>query len=129
MSPARVDPVELLQKAISIREEKINKEKEEKIIAYRETVDKTNLTETIVTAAYNGQVDTLFLTRNHIIWGNFDRELAKTEAHSDFQNEDMSLNNFASIHTILKDGEVILLDKEALPDPSRPMNAILRYRI
>jgi hypothetical protein len=129
LSPAKMKPEELKERAMEILQEDLEQERDNKKHAFNESVEKTNVSETIVSAAYNGQVDTLFLAREEMIWGKFYPEETKTEMHKGYHEEDISLNNFATIHTLLKNGEVYVMEKAHLPDPSRPMNALLRYGI
>ncbi len=129
LSPKDFKPKELKEKAIDIIRKDLAKLKHEKKEAYREAVDKTNVEETVVSAAHIGQIDTLFLNQDEMIWGKFDKDSNKSELHEEYKEGDISLNNFAAIHTFLKNGQVFLMKKKDMPDGSRPMNAILRYEI
>lgn len=129
LSPSKFDARKLHKEAIRILENEFSEEKARKIRAYRESVDRSNVETTVVTAAHEGQIDTLFIDPGDIIWGRFDRDRSQVEVHKDYRKGDISLNNFATIHTFLKNGQVYLMEKEKFPELSRPMNAILRYGI
>lgn len=81
---------------------------------------------TIVTAAVNGRVDTLFLRDGDRCWGRHFVDRNETEVHAERLRGDRELADLAAGHTLAKDGTVHVLAPEEMPlDTS--MAAILRY--
>ncbi len=87
----------------------------------------SNDLETIVAAAVNGRVDTLFLQNGAEAYGIFDPanqtirlEEAKTPAN-------VSLLNLAAIQTFLQQGTVYLLEPAEMPNEQSTASAIFRY--
>lgn len=85
----------------------------------------TNDTKEVVTAAFNGRIDTLFLAKNSSYWGQFDAENQNivnqnTSTHSN------DLLNDAAVQCVMNGGSVYLLDKEEMPCKDSAC-AILRY--
>jgi release factor family 7 len=82
--------------------------------------------ETVVPAAYAGQVDRLFVAVGVQCWGTFDPTTHAVQWHSEEQTGDEDLLNLAAIHTLLNGGTVYAVAPEYVPD-IRPLAAIFRY--
>ena len=82
----------------------------------------------IVTAAFDGKVDTLFCENKADIFGNYIEENnSLTVTQSEENDNTISLMNVAAIKTFLNGGDVYLLDKEEMPNTNSRINAIYRY--
>ncbi len=82
----------------------------------------------IIPAAFNGKVDTLFCENKSDIFGTYTKENNSIIVEqSEENNGAISLMNVAAIKTFLNGGEVYLLDKEEMPNPSSRINALYRY--
>lgn len=77
----------------------------------------------IVPAAYQGQVDTLFITRGYRQPGTFDSATATVLLTEESPND---LVNLAVLYTLANRGAVYSVDAEAAPDTT-PLAVILRY--
>lgn len=77
-------------------------------------------------AAYNGQLEMLFLDDGAIQWGRFDEETNQVQMHQDKQPGDQDLYDFTAIQTIMNGGSVYILDTEKIPD-GREIAALFRY--
>ncbi|HET6467660.1 MAG TPA: hypothetical protein VFG43_04705 [Geminicoccaceae bacterium] len=83
--------------------------------------------EEIVRAAREGRVETLFLAEGEQLWGRFDEEQGRVEAHGSRGRDDEDLLDRAAIQTLLQGGRVEILPKDELPRSGLLMAAILRY--
>jgi hypothetical protein len=80
----------------------------------------------IVTAAYDGRVDTLFVAVDRQEWGYFHVESRKVETHRDAIAGDEDLLDVAAMYTLLKRGTIYAVELDQMPEHS-PAAAILRY--
>jgi hypothetical protein len=81
----------------------------------------------LLTAAYRGQIDTLFVKTNAHRWGQFDAQSGQLEIHDQAQLEDDDLLDLAAIQTFLQGGTVYSLGAETMP--KNAVAAIYRYGI
>ena len=81
----------------------------------------------IVKAADDGRVDTLFVSKGHHLWGDFDRETGRADIHQEKEPMDNCLLDFAARSTFFHGGNVFVLEDDELPENNTPVNAILRY--
>jgi hypothetical protein len=86
----------------------------------------TNDVSTIVTAAYDGRVDTLFVAVDRQQWGSFHVESRAVEVHQEAANGDEDLLDVAAMYTLLKRGTIYASTLDDLPEQI-PVAAILRY--
>ena len=82
--------------------------------------------DSIIRAAYSGQIDTLFVPIGLQRWGDFDPENLAVRIHDEPMADDEDLLDFAAIQTILNSGTVFAVEPENVPD-DRYVAAILRY--
>jgi Bacterial archaeo-eukaryotic release factor family 3 len=80
----------------------------------------------IVTAAYDGRVDTLFVPIGVQQWGSFDGDSRMVEVHREAMAGDEDLFDIAAMYTLLRRGTVYAVAPERMPDHT-PAAAILRY--
>lgn len=115
-NPDDMRPEELRDGAWSILQPLFEKAQHEAIEQYKELAG-TGRTCTgikdLVQAAYNGQVDTLFIAGGAHHW-------------TTRQQEDEELLNEAAVHTLLNDGTIFVLKPDGLPG-GIPAAATLRY--
>ncbi|MEN6390892.1 MAG: hypothetical protein ABFD04_10800 [Syntrophomonas sp.] len=79
-----------------------------------------------VPAAYNGQVEILFLSDGAEQWGRFDEQTNQVLMHRDQEPGDQDLYDFTAIQTIMNGGSVYIMNSEKIPD-GREMAALFRY--
>jgi hypothetical protein len=82
---------------------------------------------TIIPAAINGWVDTLFLAEGISIFGTFDRERNEVKLDEGRNAENSHLSDLAAIRTFMQGGKVYSLSSEAMPETQTAMNAVFRY--
>jgi hypothetical protein len=80
----------------------------------------------LVSAAYAGRVDTLFVATADPLWGIFDPATEVAEIHPDRQPADEELLNFAVVQTLQNRGLVYSAEPQELSD-NAPVAALLRY--
>lgn len=81
----------------------------------------------ILLAAYRGQIDTLFVTKNAHRWGDFDPNSEQLEIHDQPQLQDEDLLDLAAVQTFLQGGTVYTLEADSMPNV--PTAAIYRYGV
>ncbi len=77
-------------------------------------------------AAYNGQVEILFLAAGAEQPGKFDHQSQEVRVHREPEPGDEDLYDFTAVQTILKGGSVYMLEIDKIPD-GKPLAALLRY--
>jgi hypothetical protein len=80
----------------------------------------------IIPAAYQGRVESLFVTKDLPQWGVVDPERNRIEIHERQQPGDEDLLDCATLQTILHGGRVWLLESEKIPE-HKLAAAVLRY--
>lgn len=120
---------DLHDKAWELMEPHFNKEKEMKMHQFRESNPGRTSKEIkeIITAIFEGKVDTLFIQNREDLWGNYNPNMASVEITENGHNGKLSLMNLAAVKVIEQGGTVYLLEKDAMPDMSSKMNAVYRY--
>jgi hypothetical protein len=86
----------------------------------------TNDLKEIVSGAFFGRVDTLFVASDMQQWGKFDHETNTVRIMNQGEAGAIELLDFAAIQTILHDGRVHVIEPEQIPD-SGMAAAIMRY--
>lgn len=82
----------------------------------------------IVPAAYNARVDTLFVSKEHQVWGKYDRENELLEVREgNAQPDDEGLLDVAATQCLLNGGTVYAVAPQEMPIPG-PIAAIFRYQ-
>jgi hypothetical protein len=71
----------------------------------------------IVPAAYDGLVDSLFVTPGQH-WGRFEPETRAVDVHPQFSEANEDLLDFAAVHTFLNGGSVYLRGEALMPEQS-----------
>jgi hypothetical protein len=85
----------------------------------------TNLGE-ILSAAYQGRVDTLFVDEERCVWGTFNPQTDRIHIHRESEKTDEELLNLAVIQTLLGRGKVYTPSVEQMPREAAQA-AIFRY--
>jgi Bacterial archaeo-eukaryotic release factor family 3 len=80
----------------------------------------------VVTAAYDGRVDTLFIAVDRQQWGSFHGESRTIEVHQEAVAGDDDLLDVAAMYTLLKRGTIYAVGLAQIPEHTLAA-AILRY--
>lgn len=82
--------------------------------------------ETVVTAAFQGRVDTLFVSVNDHVWGDFDLQTGEIAVYETAQQQGEDLLDFAAVQTLANGGTVYALDRDSVPG-NTGVAAIFRF--
>jgi hypothetical protein len=82
--------------------------------------------EKILSAAYHGQVETLFVATGMQQWGIFDPATNEIEYHDQMESGDESLLELAAVQSYLKGGMVYVVEADKVPGGTNA-SAVLRY--
>jgi len=120
----------LAGKGWKIIDEERKKEIHEQVNRYREMSTKENTNSRfseVIPACINGRVDTLFVAEGARQFGIYNPELNRVELHDSRAADDIELINHAAIDVIRQKGTVISLNRDTMPEPESPVNAVYRY--
>ena len=124
--PDRWSAKELHDKAWTVVQPHFQETQQKLAAQYRElrgTGRTANDVASIVAAAYQGQIQYLFVALDQEQWGSFDPTALKAEAHAMPQPGDEDLLNLAAVHALSHKGTVYAVASEELPD-STPVAAM-----
>jgi hypothetical protein len=128
-SPDGLRPEELQERAWPIVQPHYQQAQESAAARYRQLAGTGRAAgdiSAILTAAYDGQIDTLFVMGNVQQWGVFRAESRTVEVHREAVADDEDLLDLAAMYTLLRRGTVYAVAPEHMPDRT-PAAAILRY--
>ena len=130
-NPENMSAEELHQQAWQVIEPLLIAERNAAMEQYHNllgTGEATQKLEEIVTAAVNGQIDTLFVRANTQKWGKFERQSNKVIVYSEAEDSSVDLLDLAATNTFFQGGKIYVMDAEQMPEDALMM-AILRYPI
>jgi hypothetical protein len=87
------------------------------------TTDDVN---TIVSGAHFKRIQSLFISNNAHVWGTFDPENNEVKIDDQSSPENQDLLSLAASHTIINNGNVLLVPQDKIPGKT-PAAAILRF--
>lgn len=128
-NPDELSPNELHEKAWQIVQPAFQKAQMEAFDKYKRlagTGQTSRTVEEIVQQAFNGRVESLFVTLDARVWGRFDRDNHDVEIHETPTPKNEDLLDFAAVHTYLNRGRVYVVTSNAMPDEP-PVAAVLRF--
>ena len=130
-NPENVSENDLHSQAWSIIEPHLTAAKQSAMDKYHSlsgTGESTSKLESIVAGAANGQVDTLFVSKDAQCYGTFDRQTNKVKIDPEETEDNIDLIDFAVTQTYLQSGNVYVVEQSQLPE-SEVAIAILRYPV
>lgn len=80
----------------------------------------------IIPAAYNGQIESLFVNNDISKWGKFNHDNNKIELHKEEIEGDEDLIEYVSILTLSRGGKVFAVTEDKVPT-GKELAAVLRY--
>jgi hypothetical protein len=128
-NPQGLRPEELHERAWAIVQPYFREGQERAAERYHQLVGTGRATgdvASVVTAAYDGRVETLFVAIGVQQWGVFQDEARRVEVHREALSGDEDLLNVAAVYTFLRRGTVYAVAPDQMPDHT-PVAAILRY--
>lgn len=81
----------------------------------------------IIKLSAQGEIQVLLLEKNKDLIGELDEE-NNYVIELNTEKNGTSLSNIAAVHTILNNGNVFVVEKEKMPNPSQPINAIIKSK-
>ncbi|MGJ3250466.1 MAG: hypothetical protein ACFE0J_04955 [Elainellaceae cyanobacterium] len=131
-NPENVDLDDLHQQAWATVEPYFQESQRQAVDQYHHlkgTGQATSSLQDIVVAAYEGQVDTLFVADGAYQWGNFSPQERTVEMHADESPGANDLLNMAAIYTFINGGTVYAVHPDHMPVADAAAAAIFRYPI
>ncbi len=126
-NPDNEDILLIHEKACDILTPYFNRVIKEKKEKYLESKNKTSNIEEILKASNAGSIDTLFIKKDEMLWGKFNKSENSFEIHKTKNPLDYCLLDFAARKTFLNGGKVFLENEKDLPEPDSLANALLRF--
>lgn len=129
-NPENTDPVLLHEKAWAIMSDFANTNRKEFKQGFNDLLaanKASTFLSDIVPATVQGKVETIFLDRNAVAWGNYNSEKFAVETHELKQTESYDLLEFAARQVFKQGGTVFNVSKEEFPADEAIVNAIYRF--
>lgn len=131
-NPDAITDREIYEKALKIAQPVLDKGKRraiEKYGAWAGTGKTSYDLETILNAAIDGRIETLFLLEGMHAWGSYNTELRKAVVHDIYQLGDDCLYSLAAGKTVENNGKAYVLKQEDMPEKtvSTSIAATFRY--
>ncbi|HKL07261.1 MAG TPA: hypothetical protein VJ896_00705 [Bacteroidales bacterium] len=126
-NPDNEDILLIHEKACDILTPYFNQLRKENKKKYVEGKNKSATIKEVLQASYEGAVDTVFIKKDELLWGKFNKEENNFEIHKTKEPLDYCLLDFAAKKAFLQGGKVFLEDKKELPEPDSIANALLRF--
>lgn len=128
-NPDELKAEDIKNKALKIIAPTFQKEKQEAAQKYAD-LSHTHMASwelnEIISAAYFGRVDFLFVARGVQEWGRFDPENNQVIFRNEKEPEDEDLLDFAAVHTLANGGKVFAVKPSEVPDKGLAA-AVFRY--
>jgi len=83
----------------------------------------------IISAAYNGQIDTLFIDRDRQVWGEFDASRREAIYHEQKTAQSEDLLELAITQALATDAKVYAVEAKQMPVDAAAAAATLRYPV
>ena len=80
----------------------------------------------VLLAAVDGRIDTLFVAEEPVVWGTFDPDAHSVRVHPEREAGDIEFLNAATAATLQSGGTVYVTDADHVPSEA-PVAALLRY--
>jgi hypothetical protein len=129
INPGGCAPEELHQLAWEAFQPELDKDEQEKLARFQSLFGNGELAtdlKTILEAAEQGRVNALLVPRKVAVWGSIEQGDFELFKDPD-EKEREDLLNYAILHTLRTNGEVMLTEKEWIPGDDNVIAAELRY--
>jgi hypothetical protein len=128
-NPEHLSANELHAQAWIVVKPYFQKVQQEAVDRYKEFASSeraSNRVRKIISAAYHGRIELLFVVPDFQQWGTFDPSTDELHLHKKEKTGDEDLLEFAAIQTLLNGGTVYVVEPEKMPDTD-PLAAVFRY--
>jgi hypothetical protein len=129
-NPDSLSAEELHQKALAVVRPELERQQQQALARYRELAGVGHTAagvQSVVPAAVNGRVDTLFVSLEEFRPGTFDPATNQATVSREENPEAEDLLDLATVQTIRHDGKVYALENAAMPAKDAAAAAILRF--
>lgn len=130
-NPEDKDINQLHEEAWSLLQPYFSKTKKEKLNLYSEYIGSGKASadvNSIIRAALEGRIDSLFVQNAAEIFGSYDTGAQHAEVHDEMTDTSTSLINLIAIKVFEKGGTIYILEENKMPDDNhKKVNAIYRY--
>ena len=116
-------------KANELLKSHFDKVKNDKKNKYIEAPDNQIISDTsdVIKAAYMGQIETLFVEKGSVQWGDFNEETGEVTLRNEKKPIDRCLIDYTARTVFLKGGRVFIEEIDEMPESGSPLNAVLRF--
>jgi hypothetical protein len=121
---------ELHQKAVKIVEPWFEQNKSKALKNYYENHDASLVSSSpdrVVPAAFFKQINQLFIRKDGMLWGKFDKENGNLIINNNKNEGQEELLNEVAVQTFINGGEVYELNEDEMPDKNSPVAAVFRF--
>ena len=128
-NPEHLSAEELHAQAWRVVKPYFQKAQQEAVDRYKEFASSeraSNRVKKIISAAYHGRIELLFVVPDFQQWGTFDPSTDELHLHKKGKTGDEDLLESAAIQTLLNGGTVYVVEAEKMPDTD-PLAAVFRY--
>ncbi len=129
-SPDRLSPEDLHEKAWPLVEPVLHQDRRAALERLEGLVGSSRVSDelsTVLAAAYDGRVQSLFIDVNEDVFGHFDFDARQLEVHEAPQPRSTELVGLAARWVHARGGEVYVTEPDEPAVPARPLVAIMRY--
>lgn len=130
-NPDYISERELHEKALTKTKDHINKTRKkdiEKYSAWGGSGKTSYNLEVILTAAFDGRVESLFILEDKHIWGQYNETERKVTVHPEKGSDDVCLLSLAAAKTIDNSGNAYLVTEQEMPEKTpTDIAAVFRY--
>lgn len=131
-NPENDDPILLHEKAWTIIDQFNQNEIAETKELYPEMEAKRKATSefsTVLNAAKDGRIDTLFVNKDQEIWGTYNTQTRDLNIQKTSTSKNEELLESAAMEVFMQGGKVYNVEQEEMPNGEKSMNALLRYNL
>jgi hypothetical protein len=125
----RLSAKELHTQAWTVVRPYFQKAQQEAVDQYKQFISSgrtSNHVRKIISAAYHGQIELLFIVPDFQQWGTFDPSTDEIHLHKKEKTGDEDLLKFTAIQTLLNGGTVYVVEPGTMPDTGS-LAAVFRY--
>lgn len=128
-NPEGLSSQELRDRAWTVVEPRFLKARQDAVARYRRLAGTARASDdlsSVVSAAYHGLIEELFVAVGVQKWGVFDATASRVYSHEEAQPGDEDLLDFAAVHTLLRGGTAYAVAPQEMPART-PLAAVFRY--
>lgn len=129
-NPESISPTDLHHAALEKLLPHFMQERNRRVDNYRQAMSENKADSTLISiipAAINQNIDTLFVTENDKFYGTVNADIQKVELADEMTSDNLELVNTAAKHTYLNGGKVYVMSMIEMPIKTSPICAVYRH--